>query len=260
MIFTKPHSLLLLLIFSVFLTPVVHAQSVEAMSDFEKATQDYYSRQYDSAVSQYLKLADTHADNGLLLYNIGNSYFKKGDVGRALQYFEKARLLIPREADLKVNLELARKKLSDDVGSSLSDYLVSTFYFWTAWMNQYEYQILLIAVSVLFWGSLLMMLVRRKRFLRLSVVLASVLFVYIASGYILKSELESFGSYAIVTVPELDVRAVYMKTDKPVFKLHAGTRVKITGEQSFGSDQNWLRIELPGGQKGWVPAENLGVI
>lgn len=252
--------IILILILVCGFVSVVKAQSVEDMSLFESATQDYYSKNYKGALKKFLEVADEHPNNGYLLYNIGNTYFKLGEVGEALQYYERARLFVPREPDLKINLDLASKKLSDEVGSSLSDYLRQTFYFWSDWLTVDELDLGYAAFASVFWLSLIVIFLRRSGFLRLRVLVATLLFLYLTGAVVVKNKLETPGEFAIVLKPEVDVRAVYMASEKPIFKLHEGTKVKITGSQSFGEDQKWLRVELPEGQKGWVESDVLGVI
>ncbi len=50
--------------------------------------------------------------NAALLYNLGNCAFRKGDYGKALVYYEKARRLAPRDSDIIENLNFVRDQLN----------------------------------------------------------------------------------------------------------------------------------------------------
>lgn len=228
---------------------------------YEKATQSYFSQNYKQAAQQFEALIAEYPQNGYLHYNLGNSYFKMGQLGKAVYQYEKAYQLIPRQADLQTNLKLAQKKLTDEVGESLSDYLMGTFYtFWSGYLTLPEYQILFLLVSFFFWGQAFWILIRRQKWTRLRFALSFFFFIYIGLGYHLKSDLQAPGQYGIVLVPQADVKAIYMDKDKALFQIHEGTKVRVIDSQEFAPDQSWVRIQLPAGQKGWVRSQAIGIL
>ena len=48
-------------------------------------------------------------------YNLGNSYYKIGEIAKAVLNYERALLLQPGNADIRANLEVARAKTIDKV-------------------------------------------------------------------------------------------------------------------------------------------------
>jgi tetratricopeptide (TPR) repeat protein len=76
-------------------------------SQFYQANDFYEKGQFQSAVDSYQKLLESGYESGNLYYNLGNAYFKLGNKGQAILYYEKARRLIPSDADLKANLAYA---------------------------------------------------------------------------------------------------------------------------------------------------------
>ena len=89
----------------------VHAQN-ERESDtgyiFYKANALYEEGKYDEAIEVYTGLIDQGLESGNLYYNIGNCYFKKGELGKAIVNYERANKLIPDDSDLKSNHDFAR--------------------------------------------------------------------------------------------------------------------------------------------------------
>jgi tetratricopeptide (TPR) repeat protein len=80
---------------------------------FNQANLLYEKGDYTKAVTIYRQLTTTGYENGNLLFNIGNAYFKSGHKGLAVLYYEKARRYIPMDNDLKTNLALALNSVDE---------------------------------------------------------------------------------------------------------------------------------------------------
>lgn len=250
---TKKLIIFLLLIFSFF------NLFAQASSDlYESAKKAYYEQDYQKAQEIFANLLQQKPDDPYLFYNLGNTSFQQDKIGEAIRYYEKAYRDLPRFSDLKLNLNLVRSRLVDKVEVSFWGYLYETFYFWVKWISHDELQILLIAVSLLFWGNLAILFLKRKSFWKIRHLLFVLFYIYLLVGHSISSELRE-KSYGIVLPVEIQVRASYLDTEKTVFLLHEGTKVRLIDEQDFGED-HWLRIALPQGQKGWVKAGDVGKI
>jgi len=232
----------------------------EQVQKYEQAKKLYYENDYEKAIKDFESLLNEYPESGYLYYNLGNSYFKAGKFGYARLYYEKAKLLIPRDAELKINLTLLKTKLVDTAGRSFSDYLVGTFYFWSSSSTVSEYRLLVILFSLCFWAWCFQKYFRKKRVLSTSTIILLLIFTYIISGYYLKTDQESPGQYGVILQKQVDIKASYLEKDEPLFQLHHGTKVRIIDEQSFGEAKKWLKIALPEGQKGWVMAKDVGEI
>ncbi|KJU84184.1 hypothetical protein MBAV_003620, partial [Candidatus Magnetobacterium bavaricum] len=91
-----------------FLTPLTAYGSVDtagANEVFQKASAYYAQGKYDSAIARYEGLLAAGVESGNLYYNLGNCYFKAGDIGRSILSYERAGRLIPHDPDLKANYE-----------------------------------------------------------------------------------------------------------------------------------------------------------
>ncbi|MCR4319495.1 MAG: hypothetical protein NUV74_04045, partial [Candidatus Brocadiaceae bacterium] len=65
------------------------------------------------AASQYETILTHGFEHGQIYYNLGNTYYRKGELGRAILNYRKAQRLIPRNADLNANLRLAKNSTED---------------------------------------------------------------------------------------------------------------------------------------------------
>jgi len=70
---------------------------------FVQANDAYARGNYDQALSDYTEILSSGRVSGPLFYNIGNAYFKTGDLGRAVLNYERALRYIPRDRDLQAN-------------------------------------------------------------------------------------------------------------------------------------------------------------
>ena len=97
---------LIVLIFSLSETIALHANSIK----FQNANELFDSKNYTEAIQNYNDLS-TNGVSVNLLFNLGNSYYKAGEVGKALSSYQKALKLAPRNPDLIKNFNFVQKQV-----------------------------------------------------------------------------------------------------------------------------------------------------
>ena len=65
---------------------------------------------YNQAIAHYKAALDKEGYTSSLLYNLGNAYYMKNEIGRSILNYERALYLDSGNAHIKTNLALARKK------------------------------------------------------------------------------------------------------------------------------------------------------
>lgn len=80
-----------------------------------KAEKAYDTKEYNTAIDLYEQLLKEGFTSFQLYYNLGNSYYKNGELGRAIYAYEIARKLEPDEEDVKINLSIANAKTFDKI-------------------------------------------------------------------------------------------------------------------------------------------------
>lgn len=78
-------------------------------SDFETANNFFRDKNYDKAIELYETIAARGVESAPLYFNLGNAYFRTGDLGHAVLYYMKARKLDPGDNDILANLEFAKQ-------------------------------------------------------------------------------------------------------------------------------------------------------
>jgi len=79
----------------------------KAIVAYNRANALYKAQRYDDALMAYVNAKGV--DEVARLYNMGNSYFHKNELNRAIEYYEGA-LRLREDADARHNLELAQRK------------------------------------------------------------------------------------------------------------------------------------------------------
>jgi hypothetical protein len=73
----------------------------------------YEAGNYGEAIQVYEQLAAQGVEDSVLFYNLGNAYYRTGDLGRAILNFRRAAELDPRDPDIRANLALANAQADD---------------------------------------------------------------------------------------------------------------------------------------------------
>lgn len=76
----------------------------------QAADSAYIAKAYDKAITIYESLLEKGVDADVF-YNLGNTYYRKNDLPRAILNYEKALKYEPRHKDAHHNLEICRTKL-----------------------------------------------------------------------------------------------------------------------------------------------------
>ena len=224
--------------------------NTSAQEDFFEANRAYKNDQFQEAVDGYLKLIENGIENGHIYYNLGNAYYRLGDLGKAILFFERARLSIPRDDDLIFNLSHARNQAVDAVADvqtfSLSDFLGLDS------LNLYEVFLVFTIINCFFFFILGIRLYKKTEW---SFYLSIFLVIVIGIGgcaLALKWYQFTTDDRAVVLSDEVEVRAGPDPGDTALFKIHEGTIVHH--ERSEG---DWVLLHLSKDKRGWARAKQL---
>lgn len=233
------------------------ATSEHDLETMERSNQLYENGRFQEAVLTYQQLVDQGIHDERLYYNLGNAYYKTGDLGRAILNYERARRLAPRDADVQANLAFARSQALDRYETQTSTPL-------QAWVRLTSAQLTLNELSLLALGSFWLVGIvaliyqhsgegRNRTTLKAAVILVVVLFgisIITLGGRV---ALENANPVAIVVEDHVELLSSPGVNSITEFSLHAGAQVKI-----LESRGKWVRLALPGDEfQGWAPRESV---
>jgi len=98
------------LIFTIISLLVASTTAIAAEATLDKANEAYKRELYNQALQLYSEIERTQGPSSVVCYNMGNTYYRLKDTGRAILYYERALLLDPSNSDARYNLEFVREK------------------------------------------------------------------------------------------------------------------------------------------------------
>lgn len=231
------------------------------LEDVTKAEGDsaYMRDDYAAAIQVYEALLN-RGEAADLYYNLGNSYYKAGDIAKAILNYERALLLQPGNGDIRANLEIARSKTIDKVEPVPEIFFVS----WTKslinTMSIDSWAVCAIICFILLIVSLYFFIFSKQSGLKKAGFICGILFLVVtifANIFASQQKDEQVNRHnAIVMNPSVTVRSTPSESGTSLFILHEGHKVDVKD----GSMKDWKEIRLDDGKVGWVPASAIEII
>jgi hypothetical protein len=227
---------------------------------FAEGNRLYQEGDYEAALDRYDRVLDAGFENSALYYNIGNTHFKLGDLGRAILNYERAYRLDPRDKDVAANLALARSLTTDEITPLPGFWLFRVVSWWVHLVPRTWLWIVVGAGYIGAMGGLVLLILNRTTVWgtwgrRIALVGGTVALVFGVNLTALELELGT-AEAAVILADEVSVQSA--PADDPalqVFAIHEGTKVRIDRRAD-----EWLEIVLADGKVGWVRAQVLEVI
>lgn len=219
-----------------------------------EANQLYEAGECVEAAARYEALVDAGAHNGHLYYNMGNAYFKMGDLGRAVLNFRRAQSLLPRDDDVAANLRLARAQTVDPFATLNEGPPARLVDDITSYATADEIAIVALILWVLTCGlfvSAILWQQRRRALLYASLGIAALLVIGILLEGLKLLE-DKRASPAVVVASETAFRSGPGDDYLVEFTLQAGMEARIIERRN-----DWVRIALPGDLQGWLASDTL---
>jgi len=224
---------------------------------FSTANQLYEAGHYQEAEKIYEQLLSQGMTDSSIYYNLGNTNFKQGDLGRAILNYQRASQLEPRDADIKANLALARSQsvkatLVESTGpvQSLADLT-------SAWLSLNESAF--ISLSVWFVFTFLIFAYRQFQPGKLRTVIQYgamlTVFLALAAGVAFGSRLyiEQTRPGGVIVAPVVTISSSPGDEYATEYSLFSGTEVNLLETRG-----NWVLLAGPGGAlEGWIPLDTV---
>ena len=100
---------------SVFSIVVSCSFSMDSHKLFHEANDLFINKKYKESIELYEKIIDTGQENSTVFYNLGNAYYRLGDIGHAIWAYKHANKFSPRDKDIIHNLKIAEAKKIDRI-------------------------------------------------------------------------------------------------------------------------------------------------
>lgn len=235
--------------------------TTQAASLAEQGDSAYTADDFQQAAEFYAKAAETEGTSSALFYNLGNTYYRMGQLGKAILNYERALKLDPTNEDARANLAFVNSRIIDrpgDRGSVMSkivDAIVSSAHSNTwSWLTIGSFTLLLIAIAVYIFSDNVAL--RKVSFFGglalLALTIAGIIIAVIAADKATST------NRAVVIAPSTQLstspRPPKDKTEQAIL-LHEGTVVEIIDSVATPADTVnpvWLDVRVDNTNRAWI--------
>jgi len=219
----------------------VNPVSVDAQ--FDAANKLYAQSKFTDAAAAYEKIVKAGSVSPALYFNLGNAYFKAGQLGRAIAAYRQAEELAPRDPDVRANVQFARNRVQGPrLGMSLWRQKLGT-------LSANEWMAFATAAVWLTLGLLIARMIKPslRATLRPWTLVAIVGSLLIFTGAKLAISQSASPRTAIVVVTDATVRNSPFEESPAAFTAHDGAELRVIDHKD-----DWLQVTDGNRNFGWV--------
>ncbi|MBN1335760.1 MAG: hypothetical protein JXB39_07345 [Deltaproteobacteria bacterium] len=232
----------------VVLVPVLGAAGTP-QERFDEGTAAYQAGDAVGAEQAFREVIAGGTEDGHAWYNLGNAWYRLGRPGLAIHAWRRAEVYLPRDPDVRANLDRARLEVKDRLEAPI---LVPAHFFWQRPLAPGE-SARLAAVLAALALVLANLLVARRRAGQRGWSWAGVGALGLAAALLGLSTVAlqrslAQGAVAVVLAPEVTARSTVGGEGVDLFVLHEGAEVAVRAREP-----GHVLVTLPDGRWGWLP-------
>ncbi len=212
-------------------------------SAFESANKLYEEGKFAEAAVAYQGLVQSGQVSAPLYFNLGNAWFKSGQIGRAIAAYRQAEQITPRDPDLRANLQFARNQTPSPTLSPSR---------WQRWLGRLTLNEWTVMAAVALWLWLLLLAILQwrpmlKPMLRNYVLCLAVLVALLCACAAAALRETRFTRMAIVIAGEATIRYGPLTESPAAFTVHDGAELRVLDQKD-----EWLQVSAGPGRIGWL--------
>ncbi|MDE7396987.1 MAG: tetratricopeptide repeat protein [Muribaculum sp.] len=242
----------------------LHAETAETLT--QQADSAYMRDDFSSALSLYLDIADNHGTSAPLYYNIANCYYRLGQPGKAIVYYERALRLDPSDRDTRDNLDFVNSRITDEPGDrgmfiTKTVNAIATRVGANTWATLAIISFIMLLVCVALYVLPSAVTVRKIGFFGAFAMVAICIVANILAS--IATEYSTAHDEAIVTVPatmlSTSPRAPKDRSEEALL-LHEGTKVQILDSVTSRIDSvavKWFDVRVDNEHRAWIKGSDI---
>ena len=238
-------------------------QSMDGFSQVEntksEADQAFIDERYTDAVKLYEEILSQEYVSAEIHYNLGNAYFKAGQIAPSILNYERALKLAPKDDDIQFNLKLANLSVKDRIEEIPQLFFVT---WWETVLKTFSTDgwawSAVISLILALGGLLLFRFSSEEGMKRLTFYSGIIaLFWFGFSIYAAQTNFDYAvnDNRAVVFASTVNAKSAPDQKGKDLFVIHEGLVVSTSDELN-----GWVRIKLSNGSVGWIPENSIRAI
>jgi tetratricopeptide (TPR) repeat protein len=239
--YPSPFILVLIFLSSIFLCSTSLAELSPAA--FDAANKLYEQGKFGEAASAYEKLLQSGQASTALYFNLGNAWFKAGQLGRAIVAYHQAQVISPRDPDVLANLQFARNQVSGPTSASSG---------WERWLARLSLNEWTGLAAGSLWLCFLLLILQQwrpalKPALRNPLIGAGLIVVLLCSFFGAALYQNRVARPAVVIASEAALRHAPIEESPAATTVHDGAELRILDRKD-----DWLQVRTDALHIGWV--------
>lgn len=220
-----------------------------------KASENYEKGEFNKSIELYDSLLNSGFYSTSLFYNLGNSYFKAGEFGNAMLYFEKALKYDPNNKDIQQNIFLTKRKIDSEI-------IELPVFFLKRWWNNISnifslgiwtfFSILFMIIMVLFIGLLWFNKGGRLISYANYFIIISLTFFIISTFAANTRRNQIYNNKNAILLKENRIYSGPDIRSEILYKLQPGEKLMLKD-----SLENWYKVQLMNKEIGWIDKKDL---
>lgn len=224
---------------------------------YTDAAKAYDAGRFQQAAATYDSLIQQGYHNAQAYFNLGNAYFRAGQVGYAIWAYRVAQRYAPRDPDITANLTVARLAARDRIESLPPGFWKQV---WQSVSNvlTFEEGAWLVTGS---WCTLWLLIAgwlflrRQRRWWGTGVRFVGTIWLLAALVFGGRYLQEHNTTHAVVVAAQTQAKSGPGEEFDDVFEGHAGLECTVRGQQN-----HYMLVELANGRVGWVHESDLAIV
>jgi hypothetical protein len=221
--------------------------AADVSATFDSANKLYEQGKFADAAATYTNMIHSGTVSPAIYFNLGNAYFKSGQLGRAIAAFRDAEDLAPRDPDVRANLQFTRSRVQAPTGSPAS---------WRQWLTALTLNewAILSAVIVWVWLGLWILIQFRpqlKPSLRAALWCGGVA-IFICGGCTYAAWSSESTPTAIVVTKDAVLHNGPLEEAPTAATVHDGAELPV-----LDTKNDWLQVRADNQHVGWIKREQV---
>jgi tetratricopeptide (TPR) repeat protein len=237
------------------LTLTAHAAT--PIAQFDQANRLYEQGKFADAATGYQQLIAAGHTSATVYYNLGNAWFKAGQLGRSVAAYRRAQELSPRDPNIRFNLDFARRQVAG--GNALAPNL------WQRLPGRLTLNEWAVLAAIPFWICFALLILREwkpawRRPLRSYTIVAASLATLVIAMLAIAVYQSGAIREAVVVTQEAVVRYGPLEDSRVQFQLRNGAEVEIVGRKENGPAGAWLQVRDGSNRIGWLKRDQVVIL